>query len=59
MHLSAIFCYGVYSNDGGCRYKFFGASFVGVANTNLGMIVRWANVGAIVEVVVVRGPMDM
>ena len=62
MSLLAIFCCGVsYGDgncDGSCRCKSLGALFVGVVDTGVGMVGRWADVEVVVRVVVVRGPID-
>ena len=58
MPLLAIFFCGVSYADGGCRCKSFGTLSVGVANTGLGMVARWVDVEANVEVMTMKGSVD-
>ena len=55
MPLLAMFCCAVYSGYGGCRCLSSSALSIGVVNSDLGMVVRWADVKDVVEVVAMRG----
>ena len=48
----------VSSSNGGCKCKSRTALFVGVVDTDLGVVARWVDVEVVVKVVVVRGPID-
>lgn len=45
-------CCKVFYDDGGYTYNFYRALFVGVANTSMGMVVRWIDV----EGMIVKAP---
>ena len=55
MLLLAIFWYGVFADDDGyVQVQVFGALSIGVVDTNMGVVAKWAIVEDVIEVVIVR-----